>query len=113
MSKKLVMLAALVTTFLLIPADALADKPRLSCPPGFDLGALTFEQAVALPGTQRGLADGVYTLADLQAIFDSVDKNNNDLICFQDVFTIAGENPNPASGWQSLFNIVDDNASNP
>jgi hypothetical protein len=39
--------------------------------------------------------------------------NNNDLVCFQDVFVIAGENPNSASLASVLLNITDDNASNP
>jgi len=35
------------------------------------------------------------------------------LVCFQDVFAIAGENPNAASLLQYFFNITDDNASRP
>lgn len=113
-STKPVMLTALLAiTVLLMPTGALADKPRVTCPSGFDLGALTFEQAVALPATQTGLTDGIFTLADVQAGFDAVDANQNDLVCFQDVYGIARENPNPASLLQYFFNIVDDNASNP
>jgi hypothetical protein len=111
--KSLAVMALLALTVLLVPQSAFAEKPGMSCPPGFDLGALTFQEALALPGTQRGLADGIYTVADLEGIFDSIDANNNDLICFQDVYSIAGERPNPASGWQYSFNVIDDNASKP
>jgi hypothetical protein len=97
----------------LVPQSALAGKPRTTCAPGFNLGALTVEQALALPGTQRGLADGISTVADLEGGFDAVDKNDNDLVCFQDVFAIAGENPNAASLLLYFFNITDDNASRP
>jgi hypothetical protein len=48
-------MALLALAVLLIPQRALAEKPTISCPPAFDLGALTFEEALALPGTQRGL----------------------------------------------------------
>ena len=108
---------AMITTIALlvhpVPGSAQADKPRTTRPPGFDLGALTFDQAVALPATQRGLADGVYTLADIQAFFDAVDRNNNDLACFKDIYSLTDENPNPASGRQYDFIINDDNASKP
>jgi hypothetical protein len=111
--RSLAVIAVLALTVLLAPQSALAAQPRTSCPPGFKPGALTFEEALALPGSQRGLADGLYTIADAEAAFDSYDANNNDLVCFQDVYSIAGERPNPASDWQYLFNIRDDSASNP
>jgi len=114
MSRKgLALMAVLALAVLLVPQTALADKPLRTCPPGFDLGALTFDEAFALPGTQRGLTDGIYTVEDLHGVFDSVDANNNDLICFQDIYSIAGERPNAASGWQYSFNVADDNASKP
>jgi hypothetical protein len=109
----LALTTALALTVLLVPQSALAGKPRSTCAPGFNLGALTVEQALALPGTQRGLADDIFTVADLQGGFDAVDMNDNDLVCFQDVFAIAGENPNAASLLQYFFNITDDNASRP
>jgi hypothetical protein len=109
----LALTATLALTALLAPQSALADKPRTTCAPGFDLGALTFEQAAALPATQRGIADGIFTLDDVRAAFESVDANDNDLVCFQDVYSIAGEQPNPASLLQYFFNIVDDQASKP
>jgi hypothetical protein len=67
----------------------------------------------AVAAGKRDLADGVFTLDDIRAGFDSVDANDNDLVCFQDVFSIAGERPNPASLLQYFFNIVDDQASKP
>lgn len=114
--RKRAVLAAICTlalTVLLVPQSALADRPATTCPTGFDLGALTFEESLVLPAVQRALADGVTTVADTQAIFDAIDQNNNDLICFQDTFAIAGENPNPASLMQYNLNVIDDNAAKP
>jgi hypothetical protein len=109
----LAVICAIVVTVLLVPQSAMADKPRRTCAPGFNLGALTVEQWLGLPGTQRGLADGFYTVPEIHAFFEATDQNDNDLLCFQDIYSIAGENPNPASDWPFAYNIVDDNASNP
>jgi hypothetical protein len=104
-------MCTLALTVLLVPQSALADRPETTCPVGFDLGALTFEESLTLPAVQRALADGIATVSGIQANFDAVDRNNNDLICFQDTFAIAGENPNPASFMQYNLNVIDDNAA--
>jgi hypothetical protein len=85
-------------------------KPSYTCPPGFDLGALTFEQALQLPRIQAGLAAGAYTAEDLAAFYDAEDTNGNGVICFQSIPPVK---TNPASGWQYLYNIVEDRASVP
>jgi hypothetical protein len=92
---------------LLVPQSAWAVKPRHTCPPSFDLGALTVEQAIALPNSQASLADGVIDVAGLNAIFETVDANDDGLICFQ---SFSG-NANPASQQQYAYNVVDNNAS--
>jgi hypothetical protein len=94
----------------LAPQSAYAGKPSYRCPPGFDLGGLTVEQALQLPRIQAGLVAGVYTAEDLAAFYDSADANGNGIICFQSIPPVE---TNPASGWPYLYNIVEDNASVP
>jgi hypothetical protein len=94
---------------LLAPQSAYAgSKPSYTCPPGFDLGGLTVEQALQLPRIQAGLAAGVCTAEDLAAFYDSADANGNGIICFQSIPPVE---TNPASGLQYVYNVVEDNAS--
>jgi hypothetical protein len=102
--------ALVAMALLLVPQSAYAGKPSYTCPPGFNLGALTFEQALQLPRIQAGLAAGVYTAEDLAAFYDAEDTNGNGVICFQSIPPVE---TNPSSGWQYLYNIVEDNASVP
>lgn len=102
--------ALVAMALLLAPQSAFADKPRYTCPPGFDLGALTFEQTLQLPKVQAGIAAGLFTAEDLAAFFDGLDMNDNGLICVQSGPPVA---PNQASGIQYAYNVVEDNASVP
>jgi hypothetical protein len=92
-----------------LPQGASAAKPSNGCATGFDLGALTFEEALLLPNVQAGLVDGIFDVADLNALFGSVDANDDGLICFQNY----SSNANPASQQQYAYNVVDNNASLP
>jgi hypothetical protein len=94
---------------ILVPQGASADKPGFGCPPGFDRGALTFEEGLVLPNIVAALAAGVYDVATLGVIFDGVDRNENGLVCFQ----TSPSNANPASNLQYAYNVTDDNASVP
>jgi hypothetical protein len=96
---------------LLSPAVA-GGQAGYGCPPAFDLGGLTFPETLDLPRIQAGLAAGAYTLQDHAAIFNSVDHNDNGVVCFKDVAALNGGAAD-ASGWQYLYNLVDDNASVP
>jgi hypothetical protein len=87
-------------------------KPRIACPPGFDLGGLTLEQALQLPNVQAGLAAGVYDEEFVAEVQDAVDANGDGLICFQTI-PASGATPNPASNWQFFYNVVDNQASVP
>jgi hypothetical protein len=87
-------------------------KPSTTCPPGFDLGGLTLEQALQLPNSQAGLAAGFYDEESVAAVFDTVDANDDGVICFQTI-PASGATPNPASNWQYLYNVVDNMASVP
>lgn len=55
------------------------------CPVGFNLGALTVEERLALPKVQEGIAAGVYTAEDIAAGTPFVDKNGNGLVCVQEI----------------------------
>jgi hypothetical protein len=92
----------------LSPAMA-GGRAGYGCPPAFDLGGLTLPETLALPRIQAGLAAGAYTMEDHTAVFNSVDHNENGVICFQDIAALNGG----ASFWQYFYNVVDDNASVP
>jgi len=106
-----IILATLAVALMVValPQGASAAKPSNGCGPGFDLGAITLEEALLLPNVQAGLADGVFDVAALTAGFDSLDGNNDGLVCFQSFST----NANPASLLQYFYNTVDNNASVP
>jgi hypothetical protein len=101
--------AVAASAMFLIPQSAVADKPGFACPPGFDRGALTFDEGIQLPNIVAALADGVYDIPTLAAIFDGVDRNGDGLVCFKTPPT----NANPASNLQYAYNITDNNASVP
>jgi hypothetical protein len=96
---------------LLSPAVA-GGRAGSGCPPGFDLGGLTLAESFGLPRIQAGLAAGAYTAEDHIAVFTSLDHNDNGVVCFKDVAAL-NNGANEASGWQYLYNLVDDNASVP
>lgn len=95
---------------ILLPAGASGVKPSNTCPPGYDLGALTFEQWLALPRTQAAINDGVATVEQIVAGLTAVDKNGNGVICgkLQHGFEV-----NNAPFSEYLYFLVDDNASKP
>jgi hypothetical protein len=90
------------------PAEA-GGEAGYGCPVGFDLGALTSEQGLALPRIQAGLTAGVFDVAGLTAAFNKVDHNGDGLVCFKDVGALNGGQ----AIWAFVYNIVDDNASVP
>jgi hypothetical protein len=97
-------------------AAALAASPAgaggeagYGCGAGFDLGALTLNQGLALPRIQAGLTADVFDTAGLTAGFNRVDRNGDGLLCFKDV----GALNNSAANWLYTYNIVDNNASIP
>ena len=92
-----------------LPQGASAAKPSTACAPGFDLGALTLEEALELSNVQAGLVDGIFDVSDLTAGFDSLDRNDDGLVCFQSFPT----NANSASLLQYFYNTIDNSASVP
>lgn len=109
--RSLIILLLAVCGALLVPGAAHAAKPSTACPPGFNLGALDFETSLSLPRTLAGLEDGFFTIEGLATSFDFFDKNGDGLICFQE--SVGSMKANPASSWQYLYNVVDNNASSP
>jgi hypothetical protein len=85
-------------------------RPDTTCGGGFNLGALTLEQRLALPLVQAGLAAGAYTVESLEEVTAFLDKNENGLICVQ-VIEVRRERAAASSGWTYFANLVDDNAA--
>ena len=89
-------------------ASASADKQLNGCGAGFDLGALTINQAVALPRTQAAIADGLTTESDVRAGYAGLDANGNGVICAQ---LPHGFKVSSRPFGQYFYNFVDDNAA--
>ena len=100
--------AALIVVAVPAGASAAPGKPVYGCPAGFDLGALTADQILALPRSQAAIAAGVVSEAGIRAGVASVDKNGTGLVCAKVSNGLMTSNkPNG----QYLLNIVDDNSS--
>jgi hypothetical protein len=110
-----VLVLSLLTLLLLVPATTAAaaagdSQQQPACPPGYDLGARTFEQA--LPLYQEQLDAGLYTEADLAAGFANFDVNGNGILCLKGLvpdFTTGGQQDFFAH--PNLF--IDDPGGNP
>ena len=111
--RRRVLVLALVISFgavLLTSSSASAGgNAGFGCAKGFDVGALTFEQSLALPRIQAGLGAGVFDVAILRSVFDGYNRNGDELICFKDVGALNGDEV----FWQFSYNVVDNNASVP
>ena len=80
--------AGLTAGLMASPAVA---SPGTACAPGFsDPGPVTFEASLTLPRIQTGLDQGVYSAADLAAMFPSIDTNGDNLICLKAVTDLQG-----------------------
>jgi hypothetical protein len=108
---KQISIATMVAALLFVAAPGgaqAATKPVNACPTGFNLGALSVEQTLALPRSQAAIAAGVVSEAGIRAGFASVDKNGTGRVCAK--VSNGLETSNKPNG-QYLLNIVDDNAS--
>jgi hypothetical protein len=85
-----------------------AGKPTSTCPPGFNLGAVTFEEYLQLPRTQAALNDGIIDEPTLLAGLSSFDRNGNRILCVQRN-TGLDQTARPLGGY--LYNVIDDNVS--
>jgi hypothetical protein len=107
---KRLLLAATCTLLLVVglsPAASAGGQAGFNCSPGFDIGAVTFEDGIELPRIQAGLAAGVYTIEDLATTFQGIDHNGNGLICLKDVGALNGG----VAFWAFFYGAVDDNAA--
>jgi len=112
-TRRAIVLLALAVSVVAVPHVAHAEgKLRIACPPGFDLGGLTLDQALQLPNVQAGLAAGVYDEDFVAEVQVTVDANGDGVICFQTI-PPSGATPNSASNWQYFYNVVDNKASVP
>jgi hypothetical protein len=89
------------------PASA-GGKAGTGCPQAFE-GRVTLAQAKALPRTAAGLEAAAFLESDVEEIVTHVDHNANGLICYQEHH--GSDQAAEQSGWQYLYNIVDDQAA--
>jgi hypothetical protein len=90
------------------PAGA-AKPPTTTCPPGFNLGALSLDERLELPKVKAALDDGIFTLEQIKAGASRADKNENGLLCVQEIE--QANHAAPAAGFEYFYNLSDDNAA--
>lgn len=87
-----------------------SGKPSYGCPPGFDLGSMTFAEYLALPRNQAVVNDGLATAEQILAGVSALDKNANGSVCVQLNHGLEVSSK-PFAAY--FYNVVDDNASVP
>ena len=92
------------------PGSASASKPGYGCGAGFNLGALSYQQYLLLPGTQAALDQGLASEEGILGGLTHFDHNGNGVVCVQSVpgWLISNK---PFATY--LYNVVDDNSSAP
>ena len=89
---------------------ASGGKPSEGCPPGFNLGAVSFEDYLELERTAAAIRARLTTEEEVLGFLARVDKNANQTVCVQlSRGKIEGNNP----FGEYFYNVVDDNASTP
>lgn len=101
---------ALLAAGWMAPGALAAGKPSNGCPPGFNLGPVTVEEALALPRSQAAVNAGLITEEDLGSVFEGFDRNQSGTICIQ---LSHGFIVNNRPLGEFFYNVVDDNASVP
>lgn len=89
------------------PAPEQGGQAGFGCSTGFDLGGLSFDQALLLPRIQAGIAAGVGDAASFAIFFNTIDHNGDGVVCAK---TNPAGNGSPAH-WLFAYNFVDDNSS--
>ncbi len=108
--RRIALLLATAALALAASGAASGAKPGHGCPPGFNIGAVTFTEYLELERTAGAIEAGLTTEQDLLAALDRIDKNDNETVCVQlSRGKIEGNNP----FGQYFYNVVDDNASKP
>jgi len=101
-------IAATACTVLMAAAAPVASSSppeQVGCPPGYGLGALTFEETLELPRFQAALEAGVFTEEGLATGFADFDANGNGILCFKDVSGLEHVSP-------YVYLIIDDPGPN-
>ena len=93
-----------------VPGALATGKPTNGCPPGFNLGPVTIEEAVALPRSQAAVNAGLITEEQLRFSYVGFDRNQNGTICTQ---LSHGFEVNNRPFGEFFYNFADDNASVP
>jgi hypothetical protein len=89
--RRATVIATLSAAALVVPAVGASAAPPTPCPPGYSTpGLVTPEGGLTQPRIQAGLAAGAYTVEDLAAVFESIDKNGDGLICLKAVSNLSG-----------------------
>ena len=83
-------------------------KPSFGCPPGFNLGAKTFAQYLALERTRASIDAGLVTEEEILSALATADRNENGRVCVQ--LSTGFQTAEVTAGF---YNVVDDNASVP
>jgi hypothetical protein len=108
--RRISLLLAAAALALAATGAATGGKPSHGCPPGFNLGAVSFEDYLELERTAAAINDGLVTEQDVLAALSHFDKNGNEVVCVQlSRGKIEGNNP----FGEYFYNVVDDNASTP
>ena len=75
----------------MVASAASAVATTTGCQPGYGVpGPATFAETLAAPRIVTGLAQGVYSEADLAALFVVIDANGNGSICLKNVSNLRG-----------------------
>lgn len=92
-------------------SPALAAKPATgSCPPSFNLGAVTIDDYLELPRTAAAIEAGLIDAEGLLANLTRIDGNANDIVC---VKLSTGDETNNRPFGEYIYNVVDDTARVP
>ena len=87
---------------------AAAETTRGGCGVGFDIGAITIDEAVALERTQAAIDDGLIAESQIRASYVGIDADDNGVICAQ---LPHGFEVGSRPYGQYFYNFVDDNAA--
>ncbi len=89
---------------------AVGGKPGYGCPPGFNLGVVSFGDYLELERTAAAISAGLTTRAEVLGFLAGLDRNATGVVCVQ-LSRGKTEGNNPFG--EFFYNVVDDNASTP
>ena len=92
-------------------SPTLAAKPATaSCPPSFNLGAVSIDDYLQLPRTAAAIEAGLIDAEILRGNLAAIDSNENDVVC---VKLSTGDETNNRPFGEFIYNVVDDTARVP